>query len=89
MAENKSVEINDEMMAQVSGGSSDVQPFAFAIGDRVTLQYYDQIGIITEAYHFEAASNCWNMYAVHWLKDPYNQEHDTRDVLEENLKKAA
>ena len=88
MTDNKNIQLTDDMMRNATGGSSSEQPFAFAVGDRVTLQYYDQIGIITEAYRFEASSNYWNMYAVHWLEDPYNQEHDQRDILEENLKRA-
>ena len=90
MADNKNIEISDEMMAQINGGTASVseQPFAFAVGDRVTLQYYDQIGIITEAYRFNCQGYSWNVYAVHWLEDPYNQEHDNRDVLECNLKSA-
>ncbi len=90
MADNKNIEITDEMMAQMTGGTAggSEQPFAFAVGDKVTLQYYDQIGIITEAYRYTFQDKFWNMYAVHWLPDPYNQEHDNRDVLECNLKRA-
>ncbi len=88
MAENKNMELSDEMMKNAVGGSASEQPFAFAVGDRVTLQYYDQIGIVTEAYRKTYGDHFWNLYAIHWLADPYNQEHDTRDVLEANLKKA-
>ena len=78
------------MLEQINGGTAgkSEQPFAFAVGDRVTLHYYDQIGIITEAYRFACQDYSWNMYAVHWLPDHYNKEQDTRDVLESNLKKA-
>ena len=88
MAENTNRKVDDEMMANATGGTASEQPFAFAVGDKVTLKYYDQIGTITEAYRRQYGTQYYNMYAVHWLKDPYNEEHDNRDVLEENLKKA-
>ena len=87
MTENKKV-LDDRFMEGISGGTETPQTFAFAVGDRVTLKYYDQIGIITEAYYYQFQTHFWNMYAVHWLKDNYNEEHDSRDVLEEKLKRA-
>ncbi len=88
MAENKNMKVDDEIMKNATGGTAGEQPFAFAVGDKVTLKYYDQIGTITEAYRRQYGDFYYNMYAIHWHKDPYNEEHDQRDVLEENLKKA-
>ena len=88
MAEQTKLELDDELMNNVAGGTDTRQPFAFSIGDRVTLQYYDQIGIITDAYCREYGNHFYNMYNVHWLPDPYNQEHDSKEVLECNLKRA-
>ena len=51
MTENKKV-LDDRFMEGISGGTETPQTFAFAVGDRVTLKYYDQIGIITEAYYY-------------------------------------
>ena len=88
MAENMNIKIDDELMKNAVGGTQSEQPFAFEVGDRVTLQYYDQIGVITEAYRYQWQNNYWNMYAIHWLPDSVNQEKEQRDVLECNLKKA-
>ena len=43
MADNKNIEISDEMMAQINGGTASVseQPFAFAVGDRVIVKVLD------------------------------------------------
>ena len=38
MAENKNMELNDEMMAKATGGENDSEGMLFNIGDRVSWQ---------------------------------------------------
>ena len=77
MADNKNMELNDEMMAKASGGTGeDRSEFKFAVGDHVTM--IGKEGTVTEAYDFHGV----NMYAVHWIANEYGPEEDQRDIPE-------
>ncbi|WP_036609088.1 hypothetical protein [Oribacterium sp. P6A1] len=47
MADNKNMELNDEMMAKISGGKSDIAGPKYEIGDSVKLKFANEEGVVT------------------------------------------
>lgn len=80
MADNKNMELNDELMAKASGGTGDGgKTFKYAVGDHVTM--IGKEGTVTEAYEWHGV----NMYAVHWNANEHGPEEDQRDIPEQVL----
>ncbi len=71
MADNKNIEVNDDMMAKASGGASDGgNTFKYAVGDHVTM--IGKEGTVTRA--FEDVGLNW--YDVHFIANAYGPEED-------------
>ncbi len=82
MADNKNMELNDEMMAKASGGTGDGKStFKYAVGDHVTM--IGKEGTVTDAYI--SLGGALNLYAVHWSPNEYGPEEDQRDIPEDLL----
>ena len=47
MSDNKNVELNDEMMATVTGGNSDISGPKYEIGDQVNIKFANDEGVVT------------------------------------------
>ena len=71
MADNKNMEINDEMMVKVSGGAGDGEnTFKYAVGDHVTM--IGREGTVTRAF-VEFGEN---FYDVHFIANEHGPEED-------------
>ena len=82
MADNKNIELKDEMKAKASGGTGDGErTFKYAVGDHVTM--IGKEGTVTEAY--TSLGEVMNLYTVHWSANEYGPEEDQRDIPEELL----
>lgn len=65
MADNKNMELNDEMMAKASGGTSEpTSDHLFNVGDRVYIKGKEEIGTLTIISYYWAGR--WWMYNVRW-----------------------
>ncbi len=84
MADNKNMELNDEMMAKASGGTEEGSQPQFSVGDTVA-NGFGRIGTVTEVYPF--SPHIW-MYAVHWNATDEFPEEDERDISENRLHSA-
>ena len=47
MADNKNMELNDEMMANATGGTGEVTDPKYEIGDTVQLKFANEEGVVT------------------------------------------
>ncbi len=80
MADNKNMELNDELMAKATGGEGGDEPdYKFSIGDEVTM--------IGKVGHVTGRSNRHyvNFYSVHWMANEYGPEEDQDDIPEQLL----
>ncbi len=77
MADNKNMELNDEMMAKATGGEGSQEPdYKFSIGDSVTM--IGKVGNVTGRKEWHGV----NMYSVHWMANEYGPEEDQDDIPE-------
>lgn len=77
MADNKNIELNDEMMAKAAGGAASEEPeYKFSIGDAVTM--IGKVGNVTGRSNRHGV----NFYSVHWTANEYGPEEDQDDIPE-------
>ena len=79
MADNKNMELNDEMMAKATGGEGSEANYRFSIGDSVTM--IGKVGNVTG----RRSDGFLNYYSVHWIANEYGPEGDQDGIPEEDF----
>lgn len=76
MADNKNMELNDDMMVNATGGEKAEADYKFSIGDSVTM--IGKVGNVTGRHEWHDDK----FYSVHWTANEYGPEEDQDDIPE-------